>query len=94
MSDQKEFVFLGGDGRPYFYKDNWIHWWHPNKNWVTMRRISGAQVDMLPNNISLYGQSLYFKDSDYKPDWYTEERYEALKDHEYQKEHGKQRPKD
>lgn len=72
MSKQKEWVFLAKDNRPYFYKDGWLYWWHPDKRWVTHQKISDFQSQMLINNLSLYEQSIYFKDSDYKPDWYTE----------------------
>lgn len=72
MDNQKEWVFIAKDNRPYFYKDGWLHWWHPDKKWVTHKKISDLQAVGMIKNLSLYAQSLYFKESEYKPDWYTE----------------------
>ena len=47
--DEKGFVFLDGNNRPYWcrmYGGNpWYMYWHEGqKSWVTLRRVNGSEV--------------------------------------------------
>lgn len=68
----KSFVFIGQDNKPYYYKENWLYWWHPDNNWVSLRKVPDEIATLLSTNLTSYEQSLYFKNSKYKPIWYTE----------------------
>lgn len=65
--NKREFVFIGSDTRPHYVKDNFLWWWHPDKKWVSERKLTDQAISMLPDNLSVYEQSLYFMESDYKP---------------------------
>lgn len=45
--DEKGFVFIGTDGKPYwcriYFKEPWLMYWHEaNKAWVTLRKIDNS----------------------------------------------------
>lgn len=46
--DEKGFVFIGADGKPYWCKmsegDPWFYWWHPDNLWVTYKRVNQLEV--------------------------------------------------
>lgn len=46
--DEKGFVFIGNDQKPYwcrtYDKEAWLLWWHPDKKWVTKRKVSQSEV--------------------------------------------------
>jgi hypothetical protein len=65
--DSKGFIFLGADHRPYrcsmIGDEAWLHWWHPDKKWVTMRPVSQTEIWSMPRNLTDAEQELY------RPDW-------------------------
>jgi len=71
---ESEFVFIGNDTRPHYVKDGWLWWWHPDKKWVSEKKLTDQEIKLLPDNLSKREQSLYFKDSEYKPSWYEEKK--------------------
>lgn len=44
--DEKGFVFLAGNGSPYYCKmyhgSAWLFYWHPDKRWVTCKKITDS----------------------------------------------------
>lgn len=62
----KDFIFLDEAARPYrvrFYDAEqkwWLHWWHPEKRWVTLRQTSENDVlKMLRNALKFEHARLY-----------------------------------
>lgn len=54
----KGHVFLGMDGRPYLVARGWIHWWHPDKRWVTLQKDDGRSRSFKPlpsDQAAMYG---------------------------------------
>ena len=50
LLDEIGFVFLGGDGKPYWMRlqggDPWIYYWHADKRWVSMKRSNQSEIWM------------------------------------------------
>lgn len=55
------FVFLDAQRDPFLVHDGWLHWWHPNKEWVTQRELRPGEDQLfalrrLPDEqAALYG---------------------------------------
>ncbi len=46
--DEKGFVFIGDDYRPYWCRMDgdtpWFYSWHPDKKWISLKQVSQMEV--------------------------------------------------
>ena len=47
--DERGFVFIDDTGSPYLCRmqddgQTWLYYWHPDKRWVSLRRLTQADV--------------------------------------------------
>ena len=63
--DEKGFVFLDADNRPYlcavWNEHPWLFYWHLNNHWVSLRQVSQQEIWSFPRNLSEEDQALYWK---------------------------------
>ncbi len=63
--NEKGFVFIGGDGRPYMcamWGDNpWLFYWHAENHWVTMKQVTQTEIWRMPKNLTDAEQDVYRK---------------------------------
>jgi hypothetical protein len=61
--DEKGFVFLDDARRPFkcamWGGDPWLFYWHADKKWVSLRKVTQAEVWGFPDNLSQEHQDLY-----------------------------------
>ncbi len=52
--DEKGYVFIDGNNNPFHVKiwcdDPWLFYWHPDKKWVSIRRLNGPDVMIMGQN--------------------------------------------
>lgn len=60
--DRKELikgeVFLDAASRPYLAANGWLHYWHPEGKWVTLRELKAfefADRILNPEEAAMYG---------------------------------------
>jgi hypothetical protein len=62
--DERGFVFLGHDNKPYrcclWGGSPWLFSWHPDKHWVSLRPVTQTDVWLLPHNLTAEQQQMYF----------------------------------
>lgn len=65
LLDEKGFVFLDAANRPYlcrmFGGEPWLFYWHPNKIFVSLRKINQSEIWRLPQNLTENQQETYLK---------------------------------
>lgn len=65
LLDEKGFVFLGGQGRPYWCRlwdgAPWLFYWHPDDHWVSLRPTTQAEIWQFPRNLKQEWQDLYHR---------------------------------
>jgi hypothetical protein len=63
--DEKGFVFLDGQRRPYLVRmwgdKPWLFYWHPDNHWVSYRQITQVEIWQFPRNLSQEKQDVYHK---------------------------------
>lgn len=63
--DEKGFVFLDGHNRPYlarmYHSVPWLFYWHVENHWVTLRRLTQADLWTLPHNLIQKQQDIYHR---------------------------------
>ncbi len=62
--NEKGFVFLGArDHKPYLcamWNDTpWLFYWHCENHWVSLQKVTQANIWMMPKNLSEKEQNLY-----------------------------------
>ena len=57
------FVFLDANGRPFkcamYHGQRMLFWWHPDKHWVTLRKVLPGELSRMPRNMSNEHQRVY-----------------------------------
>lgn len=63
--DEKGFVFLDRNNRPYlcaiWERVPWLFYWHPDNHWVSLRRVSQSEMWGFPHNLTKEEQAIYWK---------------------------------
>ena len=61
--DERGFVFIGDDGRPYWCAlhcgEPWLFWWHPDRHWVTLHPVTKMYVWALPRTLTDHEEDVY-----------------------------------
>jgi hypothetical protein len=69
--DEKGWVFIGGDGLPYrcciWDSDAWLFRWHPDRRWVSLKKLTQMDVWLLPHNLTEEQQELYYAANNHCP---------------------------
>lgn len=68
--DEKGFVFLDDDSRPYrccmYCGTPWLFYWHPDKVWVTLKPVTQTDIWSMPHNLTQEQQDCYFSKEEAK----------------------------
>jgi hypothetical protein len=63
LPDEEGFIFLDTSSRPYWCRDwggePWLFYWHCDKKWVSLRKVTPNDLVRFPRNLSEKEQKYY-----------------------------------